>query len=143
MFGKRSGNDGDTRVVKPAALAPEPPSAPAASQQAAVTEEMTTVGPTIPRKDRIKPRRSDPVIEVRRSAKVQPGPSLRKAVAPRPSAAALKPPPPVAPVPTPLVLDDVFSAHHDAQAHFAAGAGLGATACWCIIDRGGTRRCAG
>ena len=98
------------RVPKPSGVIgqPELPSAPTAPQQAAVTEEMTTVGPTILRMDRIKPRRSDPVIEVRRSAKVQPGPSLRKAVAPRPSAAALKPPPPVAPVPTPLVLDDVF-----------------------------------
>ena len=34
MFGKRSGNDGDTRVVKPAFQAPEPPSAPAAVREA-------------------------------------------------------------------------------------------------------------
>ena len=62
------------RVPKPSGVIgqPELPSAPTAPQQAAVTEEMTTVGPTIPRKDRIKPRRSDPVIEVRRSAKVHP-----------------------------------------------------------------------
>ena len=86
----------------------EPPSPPTASQPVAVTEEMPTAGHTMLGMGRVKPRRSDPVIEVRRSAKVHPGPLLRKAVAPRPAAAALKPPPPVAPAPTPLVLDDVF-----------------------------------
>ena len=69
---------------------------------------MATAGQTMLGMDRVKPRRSDPVIEVRRSPKLHSGPLLRKVVAPRPSAAALKPPPPVAPVPTPLVLDDVF-----------------------------------
>ena len=103
-------SEAQERVPKPSGVIeqPEPPSAPTASQPVAVTEEMATAGQTMLGMGRVKPRRSDPVIEVRRSAKVHPGPLLRKAVAPRPAAAALKPPPPVAPAPTPLVLDDVF-----------------------------------
>ena len=98
------------RVPKPSEVSerPAPPSTPTASQPVAVTEEMAPAGHTMLGMGRGKPRRSDPVIEVRRSAKVGPGALLRKAVAPRPAAAALKPPPPVAPAPSPLVLDDMF-----------------------------------
>jgi hypothetical protein len=103
-------SEAQERVPKPSGVIgqPEPPSAPTASQPVAVTEEMATAGQTMLGMDGVKPRRPDPVIEVRRSAKVHPGPLLRKGVAPRPAAVATKPPSPVAPMPTLIVVGDVF-----------------------------------
>ena len=119
------------RVPKPSGVIgqPEPPSAPTASQPVAVTEEMAPAGQTMLGMDRVKPRRSDPVIEVRRSAKVHPVRSCARGLRParlplrcsrrccRACADAIG-------------IGMTCSARDDAKAHTPACTGLGAAVCW-------------